>query len=92
MSLDDDARAEGQSLDHHAAVELNEQIREIADKAGQHLDYLADLLVEATAGKVHEALGFPNWTAYLAERLKPITKALNRSSCSPWRWSCMSTA
>ena len=64
-------------LDHDAAVQLDEQIQTLAGKTGEHLDYLADLLAEAKAGEIHQALGFPSWTAYLADRLKPITKALD---------------
>lgn len=64
-------------MDHDAAVQLDEQIQKLADQAAQHLDYLFDLLTEAQAGQIHQALGFPSWTAYLADRLKPITKALD---------------
>jgi hypothetical protein len=68
-------------LDHDEAVRLDQQILKLADQAGQHLDYLADLLAEARAGQIHEALEFPSWTAYLADRLKPVTKALDSDDC-----------
>lgn len=71
MSTDNDV------MDHDAAVELDEQIQDMADKAAQHLDYLADLLVEAKTKSIYESLGFSSWTAYLAVRLKPITAALD---------------
>lgn len=64
-------------LDHDAALSLDGQIQQLAGQAAEHLDYLADLLVEAQAGEIHLALGFPSWTAYLADRLKPIIKALD---------------
>jgi hypothetical protein len=64
-------------MNHDEAAKLDEQIRDLADQAAQHLDYLADLLAEAKAGHIHEALDFPSWTAYLIDRLKPITKALS---------------
>lgn len=64
-------------LNHDAAVKLDEQIQTLAGKTGEHLDYLADLLAEAQAGEIHQALGFPSWPAYLADRMQPITKALD---------------
>lgn len=60
-----------------SAQVLDGQIQTIAGNAAEHLDYLADLLVEAKAGGIHRHLGFSSWTAYLADRLLPITRALD---------------
>lgn len=73
MSLDID----DPPLDQAEAVRLDEQIQAMADEAGEHLDHLAQLLAEAKAGQIHQALKFESWTAYLVDRLKPITKALD---------------
>lgn len=79
MSVDNDARPDVQSLDRDAALVLDQCIRRTADLAGEHLDELAALLIEAKAGQIHESLGFPSWTAYAVDRLKPITSVLSRS-------------
>lgn len=76
MSVDDD-RTDGRPLDHDAALRLDEEIQDLADKAAEHLDYLTDLLIEAKAGEIHKSLGFPSWTAYLADRIKPFAAALD---------------
>lgn len=65
------------ALDHDAALDLDGQIQAVAGKTGEHLDYLSALLLEAKAGEIHKLLGFPSWTAYLIERLRPIAVALN---------------
>lgn len=49
--MNDDARTSGPPLDHDAAAKLDEQIQDTANKAGEHLDYLADLLAEARQGR-----------------------------------------
>ncbi|WP_066899018.1 helix-turn-helix domain-containing protein [Mycolicibacterium houstonense] len=74
---DDHVRTHGQPLNHDAALELDEQIQVVAGKTGEHLDYLSALLLEAKAGEIHKSLGFPSWTAYSIERLRPIAVALN---------------
>lgn|SRR5271166_794298 len=66
------------AMEHDAAVKLDERIQRLAEAAGGHLDKLADLLAEAQGGQIHTTLGFPSWPAYLADRLKPITKTLDR--------------
>lgn len=78
VSIDIDARtSEPPVLDRQQAARLDEQIQDMADKAGEHLDYLFDLLAEAQEGQIHQALQFDSWTAYLVDRLKPIAKALD---------------
>ncbi|MGV7645792.1 helix-turn-helix domain-containing protein [Mycobacterium kansasii] len=78
MSIDNDARTGDPPLDHDAAEKLDQRIQRMADTAARNLDTLAGLLSEAQAGHIHEALGFSSWTEYVADRLKPITKALGR--------------
>lgn len=64
-------------LEKHAAEQLDKQIRDVTANAADRLDCLAHLLTQAKAGRIHQALQFDSWTAYLANRLKPITKALD---------------
>jgi hypothetical protein len=56
-------------LDRDAAVRLDKRIRLMADTARDNLAKIAMLVDEAKAGQIHEALGFPSWTAYLADAL-----------------------
>lgn len=78
MSLDNDnTRTDGQALEQDAALRLDEAIQDIAGKTAEHLEYLADLLVEAKQGQIHELLGFTSWPEYLIARLRPIAVALN---------------
>ncbi|MFT9573300.1 MT-A70 family methyltransferase [Mycobacteroides abscessus subsp. abscessus] len=56
-------------LDHIAAEQLDHQLRSAAAVAADSLELVAALVEEAKAGRVHELLGFPSWTAYLADAL-----------------------
>lgn len=56
-------------LDHIAAEQLDHQLRSAAAVAADSLELVAALVEEAKAGRVHELLGFPSWTAYLADVL-----------------------
>jgi hypothetical protein len=78
VSIDNGARSSEPPLDLDAAEKLDQRIQRIADTAARNLDTLAELLSEAQAGHIHEVLGFPSWTEYVAARLKPITKSLGR--------------
>jgi hypothetical protein len=78
VSIDNGARSSEPPLDLDAAEKLDQRIQCIADTAARNLDTLAELLSEAQAGHIHEVLGFPSWTEYVAARLKPITKTLGR--------------
>jgi transposase len=51
------------------ARELDSQIRQLAQHAHVVLEALAALVKEARASSIHEALGFPSWTAYIADAL-----------------------
>jgi hypothetical protein len=65
-------------MNQEEAKKLDGRIQRMADAASGHLDQLAELLATAEAGQIHQALQFDSWTAYVAERLKPITKSLGR--------------
>ncbi|CAM4298058.1 hypothetical protein MB901379_03199 [Mycobacterium basiliense] len=77
MKPETELRDPAEQLD--AAEELDRCIRRTADAAARNLNKLAGLLVEAKAGEIHAALGFESWPAYLANRLQPITKTLDRN-------------
>jgi hypothetical protein len=51
------------------AQELDTQIRAIAKQAHIVLEALYALVEEARAGQIHLALGYPSWTAYIADAL-----------------------
>jgi hypothetical protein len=55
-------------MEHQEAVGLDERIQRLADASAGQLDKLAELLSEAQAGHIHEALGFSSWTEYVADR------------------------
>ncbi|WP_078309267.1 MULTISPECIES: helix-turn-helix domain-containing protein [unclassified Mycobacterium] len=57
------------SLDRTSAEQLDHQLRAAAAAARESLELVAALVAEAKAGRVHETLGFPSWTAYLADAL-----------------------
>jgi hypothetical protein len=48
---------------------LDGRIRRLAKQAGEQLVQVGRLLDQAQAGRVHETLGFPGWTAYVADAL-----------------------
>jgi hypothetical protein len=52
-----------------AAQQLDTDIRNLARQAHIVLDALVALVAEAKASNIHETLGFPSWTAYLADAL-----------------------
>lgn len=51
------------------AKRLDQRIRLVAGSIGDSLAKLHALVEEAKRGEVHKALGFPSWTAYLADAL-----------------------
>ena len=55
--------------DLERAHELTGQIRELARHAHVVLEALYLLVEEARSTRVHETLGYPSWTAYLADNL-----------------------
>lgn len=56
-------------LDRESAEQLDYRLRVAAAAARESLALVAALVAEAKAGRVHETLGFPSWTAYLADAL-----------------------
>jgi hypothetical protein len=56
-------------LDRNKAEVLAGRIRRLAKQAGEQLVQVGRLLDQAQAGRVHETLGFPSWTAYVADAL-----------------------
>ena len=56
-------------LDRLAAEKLDGRIRRMAESARGQLMKGAELVEEAKRGQVHQVLGYPSWTAYLADAL-----------------------
>lgn len=56
-------------MGHEDAKKLDVRIRRLAGASKDHLDQLGALVAEAKAGRIHEALEYPSWTAYLADAL-----------------------
>lgn len=56
-------------LDRPAAEKLDGRIRRLAKQAGDQLVQVGKLLDEARLGRIHEALGFSSWTAYVSDTL-----------------------
>lgn len=56
-------------LDELAAHKLDSRIRRMAETVHRNLNTLAALVAEAKAGQIHQALGYPCWTVYLADAL-----------------------
>lgn len=54
-------------LDEAGARRLTERIRMTAHSARESLTLLRSLVEEAQQGEVHVTLGYPSWTAYLAD-------------------------
>jgi hypothetical protein len=52
-----------------AARRLDQRIRLLVGSIGDNLAKLHALVQEAKQGEIHEELGFPSWTAYLADAL-----------------------
>lgn len=65
-------------LDEGAVRRLDQRIRLVAGSVWENFVKLADLVHEAKTGKVHTALGFPSWTAYLADALGEQPLLLDR--------------
>ena len=59
-------------LNREDAEKLDGRIRRMAKESKRHLDTLATLVDQAKAGRIHEALEYPSWTAYLADALSEL--------------------
>jgi hypothetical protein len=56
-------------FDESAARDLDEQIRALAKHAHVVIEALHALVAQAQANDIHLTLGYPSWTAYLADAL-----------------------
>ena len=54
-------------LDETAARKLDGRIRRMATAVRDQIQTLSGLIEEAKAGEVHAVLGYPSWTAYIAD-------------------------
>lgn len=54
-------------LDRATAQRLDKRMRLLAGTINDNIAKLYELVPEAKRGDVHRALGFPSWTAYLAD-------------------------
>lgn len=59
--------AEVEPLSEAKAKQLDKRIRSASTRFASEGDKLLDLLEEAANGKIHVALGFPSWTAYVKD-------------------------
>ncbi len=66
----------GPPLTAFEAEKLDNRLKWAAKSAARDLDKVAELAAEAKRGRIHVALGFPSWTAYLADRLAPVSAVL----------------
>jgi len=56
-------------LTERQAKALNKKIRAANDKMNTDAETLFDLLEQAAAGRIHEALGYSSWTAWVADNV-----------------------
>jgi hypothetical protein len=54
------------------AEKLDRRIRRMAGDTKGKLDTLGALVADAKAGRIHQVLGYPSWTAYLADALSEL--------------------
>lgn len=57
------------TMSEHDARKITERIRIVAHNYTEAKAKLIELVQQAKDGNAHEALGYPSWTAYLAETL-----------------------
>lgn len=57
-------------LSEKAAKALDKKIRTASDKVSTYTENLLNLLEEAAAGSIHEALGLPSWTAWFKDAVQ----------------------
>lgn len=57
-------------LSEKAAKALDKKIRAASDKLSTQTESLLNLLEEAAAGSIHEALGLPSWTAWFKDAVQ----------------------
>jgi hypothetical protein len=59
-----------QPLTEKEAKALDKKIRSASDKLSTQTENLLDLLEQAAAGSIHEALGLPSWTAWFKDAVQ----------------------
>lgn len=57
-------------LSEGKAKVLDKRIRQCGTRVAAEQDKLIELLEEAAQGEIHQALGFPSWTAYLKDAIQ----------------------
>ena len=63
-------------LNRQDAEKLDRRIRRLADASGKQLASLGDLLAQAQAGSIHEALEYPSFSDYVMDACAPLRTAL----------------
>ncbi|MGV0633067.1 hypothetical protein ABQE69_05365 [Mycolicibacillus trivialis] len=58
------------------ARKLDMRIRNLGEDVARQLGNVLTLVAEAKRGNIHEALGFPSWTAYIADAAPKLTGML----------------
>lgn len=56
-------------LNREDAEKLDRRIRRMAGDTKGKMDTLSGLVADAKGGRIHEVLGYPSWTAYVADAL-----------------------
>jgi hypothetical protein len=59
-------------LNRDDAAKLDRRIRNLAGATKGQLDSLGALVAKARAGRIHEALDYPSWSAYLGDALREL--------------------
>ena len=59
-------------LNRDDAEKLDRRIRNLAGATKGQLDSLGALVAKARAGRIHEALDYPSWSAYLGDALREL--------------------
>ncbi|GJO02316.1 hypothetical protein NJB18091_37070 [Mycobacterium marinum] len=59
-------------MDREDAEKLDRRIRNLAGATKGQLDSLGALVAKAKVGRIHEALGYRSWTAYLGDALREL--------------------
>ncbi|WP_071287721.1 sigma-70 region 4 domain-containing protein [Mycolicibacterium llatzerense] len=65
------------SLGKAEAEQLDRDIRRLAKTTLSNLDQLIALVQQANAGDIHKAIGYPSWTAYVADALGGLLGGLD---------------
>lgn len=70
-TVDNDMSTEvAQPLSEKEAKALDKKVRTASDKLSTQTETMLDLLEQAAAGSIHEALGLPSWTAWFKDAVQ----------------------